>query len=176
MHKLCPFRGVWRYINICLPDLNFMACGPENCKMLLLTELPASWTSCAHRNGIRAADVPAVLGALSGCRMEPGLCCYQTGPFIPEQIANQNPSAVPSLQTQWLVLVPLSLQLLHEDILSSAPWLRSAQLQMFWLHENHSVCLHVSVGTGFGVKQNLAFGQSLLWRVLSSARHLGDTW
>lgn len=28
--------------------------------MLLLTELPASWTSWAHRNGIRAADVPAV--------------------------------------------------------------------------------------------------------------------
>lgn len=60
--------------------------------------------------------------------------------------------------------------------LSSAPWLRSAQLQMFWLHENHSVCLHVCVGTGFVVKQNLAFGQSLLWRALSSARHLGTTW
>lgn len=98
-----------------------------------------------------------MLGALSGCRMEPGLCCYQTGPCIPEQIANQSPSTLRTLQTQWLVLVPLSLQLLHEDILSSAPWLRSAQLQMFWLHENHSVCLHVCVGTGFGVKQNLAF-------------------
>lgn len=144
--------------------------------MLLLTELPASWTSWAHRNGIRAADVSAVLGALSGCRVEPGLCCYQTGPFIPEQIANQNPSTLRSLQTQWLVLVPLSLQLLHEDILSSAPWLRSAQPQMFWLHENHSVSLHVCVGTGFVVKQNPAFGQSLLWRVLSSARHLGNTW
>lgn len=79
-------------------------------KLVLQGELPASGTSWAHSARMEVA----VLGALSGCRTEPGYGGYTTGLFIPSKSQMKI-----SQQTQRPVFMPLSLQLFSHGILSS---------------------------------------------------------
>lgn len=118
--QLCLFRGVWRCVNVCLPDLHLVLVSQGTIRWSYWGRAPGLW-----HHELTVIDCKHQSAAGSIVRLQAGawLLFLSNWPLNHKQIAEENLLVLQSHQTQWHVLTPLSLQLFSNNILSrTVPW------------------------------------------------------